>query len=195
MLISLFSCKLGKCRLALWSFELWFPALDRLKHHHWFVRKIMVHPGFCIEIHWILNHCQQKFSNRTFSMMLATDDISGARAEPLYDKPCRCLQPGDPVEEIKGSKPKIWTWMYAPLSHNVTVAVFHIVWNSSCFMVLHIFGISRIGVIIHPYDTLFRHVSAQCKSLNLFSRTSTSFYSKSQLFAHCSASSGSRLKS
>ncbi|CAM6015979.1 unnamed protein product [Sphagnum balticum] len=54
---------------------------------------------------------EKKFSNRTFSMMLATDDISGARAEPLYDKPCRCLQPGDPVEEIKGSKPKIWTWM------------------------------------------------------------------------------------
>jgi hypothetical protein len=120
-----------------------------------FVRKFMVHSGFCIEIHWILNHCQQKFSNRTFSMMLATDDISGARAEPLYDKPCRCLQPGYPVEEIKGSKPKIWTWMYAPLSHNVTVAVFHIVWNSSCFMVLHIFGISWIGVIIHPYDPLF----------------------------------------
>ncbi len=155
----------------------------------------MVHPGFAIEIHWILNHCQQKFSNRTFSMMLATDDISGARAEPLYDKPCRCLQPGDPVEEIKGSKPKIWTWMYVPLFHNVTVAVFHIVWNSSCFMVLHFFGISWIGVIIHPYDPLFRHVSAQCKSLNLFSRTSAIFYSKSQLFAHCSASSGSRLKS
>jgi hypothetical protein len=54
----------------------------------------------------------QKFSDRTFNMMLATDDICGAKSQPLYNRPCRCLHEGDPVEEIKGSKPKKWTWLY-----------------------------------------------------------------------------------
>ncbi|KAH9567667.1 hypothetical protein CY35_03G037000 [Sphagnum magellanicum] len=54
---------------------------------------------------------EKKFSDRTFNMMLATDDICGAKPQPLYNKPCRCLQEGDPVEEIKGSKPKKWTWL------------------------------------------------------------------------------------
>lgn len=49
---------------------------------------------------------EKKFSDRTFNMMLATDDICGAKPQPLYNKPCRCLHEGDPVEEIKGSKPK-----------------------------------------------------------------------------------------
>ncbi|CAK9270056.1 unnamed protein product [Sphagnum jensenii] len=54
---------------------------------------------------------EKKFSDRTFNMMLATDDICGAKPQPLYNKPCRCLHEGDPVEEIKGSKPKKWTWL------------------------------------------------------------------------------------
>ncbi len=64
--------------------------------------------------------------------MLATDDICGAKPQPLYNKPCRCLHEGDPVEEIKGSKPKKWTWLYVLSLFFQQIPMLHLmflIWN------------------------------------------------------------------
>jgi hypothetical protein len=93
--------------------------------------------------------------------MLATDDICGAKPQPLYNKPCRCLHEGDPVEEIKGSKPKKWTWLYVLSLFFQQIPMLHLmflIWKfskvllSSKFLDLISLGVTWVDFIFLIWD-------------------------------------------